>query len=283
MMLGIMTRVLCRPGIDAVAEAVSSYGLNAVQLNLQSAGLASLPDELPVETACAIGSAFKSRGLEVSAVSGSFNSIHPDAGVRNEGVRRIALLSSRCRWLGTSIITVCTGRRDAENMWRRHPANDDPEAWRDLVDTIHHLLEATAPSEVTLAFEPETANVVNSAAKARRLIEEIASPRLRVVLDPANLVSPEGLGDTAGVIERAFQHLSPYIVLAHAKDVAAPLPGDEDCRRVSAGKGVLDYRLYLKFLQSSGYEGALILHDLEEHEIPGCRELIRRRFAAGRS
>ncbi len=44
--------------------------------------------------------------------------------------------------------------------------------------------------EVTLAFEPEINNVVNSVCKARRLLDEIDSPWLKVVIDPANLIRP---------------------------------------------------------------------------------------------
>ncbi len=53
------------------------------------------------------------------------------------------------------------------------------------------MLKAVAlahANSVDLGIEPELANVIDSAAAARRLIDEIASPRLRVVLDPANLV-----------------------------------------------------------------------------------------------
>ena len=40
---------------------------------------------------------------------------------------------------------------------------------------------------LTLAIEPEVDNVVDSAVKARRLLDEMASPHLKVVIDPANL------------------------------------------------------------------------------------------------
>ena len=68
-------------------------------------------------------------------------------------------------------------------MWRRHPKNDSPEAWQDMVACVCDAVEIAKPSGVTLAFEPEVNNVVDSAKKARRLLDEINSPHLKVTMD----------------------------------------------------------------------------------------------------
>ena len=266
-----MSRMFRRRTLEEVADAVSATGLKAVQLNLLSAGLASLPGELNIEVAHRIGAVFASRGLLVAAVSGSFNTIHPDPEVRVDGIRKVGLLASRCDALRTKIITLCTGTRDPDNMWRYHPANGEPRAWQDLVRTIRKLLKFAQRHDITLAFEPEVANVVDNAAKAQQLIEETGSPRLRVLLDPANLVRPSDLPDTRRVLECAFARVGPYIALAHAKDVAPPESGQTECRRVSVGNGLMDYKLYLELLRSAGFRGALIMHDLEEQEVPACK------------
>jgi sugar phosphate isomerase/epimerase len=100
--------------------------------------------------------------------------IHPDAAQRLLGFKRLALLCGACREIGTEVITLCTGTRDPDNMWRRHPDNDSAEAWQDLVATMSRALSIADEEEVTLAVEPEVSNVIDSAVKARRLIEEMA-------------------------------------------------------------------------------------------------------------
>ena len=50
------------------------------------------------------------------------------------------------------------------------------EAWRDLVESMSQAVEIAEENDVTLAFEPEVANVVDSAVKARRLLDEMARP-----------------------------------------------------------------------------------------------------------
>lgn len=280
MLLGIMTRMFARKSLEEVADAVCATRLKAVQLNLRSAGLETLPAQLDIETASAIGGIFSSRELTVAAVSGTFNTIHPDLTIRSEGIRRLGILASRCHALGSNIITLCTGTRDPDNMWHYHVRNQEPSAWNDLVATMRELVQFAEQCDVTLAFEPEVVNVVDSAEKAQKLLQEVGSPRLRIVFDPANLIRPSDLPDTRPVLRRAIALLGPHIALAHAKDVAPPEPGAEECQRVSVGNGVLDFKLYLDLLKSAHFHGALIMHDLEEAEVPTSKARLESLIAA---
>ena len=66
---------------------------------------------------------------------------------------------------------------------------------------------------MTLAFEPERINVVNSVARARMLLDEIGSPWLKVVLDPANLMRADDGPRLAEILDEAVEWLGPDIVL----------------------------------------------------------------------
>ena len=72
-------------------------------------------------------------------------------------------------------------------MWRAHPDNNTPEAWRDLVESMKQALAVAEEYDVVLALEPEVANVIDSAQKARRLLDEMQSPYLKVCMDGANI------------------------------------------------------------------------------------------------
>jgi sugar phosphate isomerase/epimerase len=278
MQLGVMTSVLSRPTIQAVAEAIREAELTAVQLNLESAGLEALPESLDPATAQRIGAAFTERGIQVAAVSGTFNAIHPDREWRAECVRRVGQLAARCKLLGTRVITLCTGTRNPASMWRSHPENGRPEAWSEMVETMRALVAHAETHGVELAFEPEVVNVVDTAEKAERLIAEIGSPRLRLVMDPANYFHPEMLPRMQQVLEDVFARVGRSIALAHAKDVRPPEPGREECVRPAAGTGILDYPLYLRLLREAGYTSALIMHSLTEAELPASKEYVESHF-----
>jgi sugar phosphate isomerase/epimerase len=275
MQLGVMTKVFARASVEECAEAISRAGLQAVQLSLESAGLEPLPAALP-ETECAqIRRAFAERGIEIRAVSGTFNAIYPDLDCRRECLRRVGVLAARCEGLGASVITLCTGTRNRHSMWKPDPDNALPAAWEEMRETLAALAAIGEREGVRMAFEPEVVNVVDTAEKAERVIEEIGSPALAVVMDPANYFHPEMLPRMNEVLHDVFRRVGRFIALAHAKDVQPPPPGEEECVRPAAGTGVLNYPLYLKLLRESGYDGGLIMHSLAEDEVPASAAFVR--------
>jgi len=157
MQIGIFAKTFARPTLEETLDAVKAAGVDCVQFNMACAGLSSMPDQISPECAAEIKQAHESRGLVIAAVSGTFNMIHPDPAKRTEGIRRLAMLAAACRQLGTQVITLCTGTKDPENMWRRHPDNDSAQAWEELHRTMSQALEIAEQHEVILGIEPEIA------------------------------------------------------------------------------------------------------------------------------
>ena len=256
MTLGIFARTFPRPSLAETLDAVAATGLRTMQFNVALADPGVFSED--------VGAAVRARGLTMAAVSGTCNLAHPNEAVRAEGARWLAGVIAAAPALGTRVVTLCTGTRDAEDMWRRHPGNGTPEAWRDMRASVAAAVAVAEAHGVTLAFEPERANVVDSAAAARRLLDEIASPHLKVVLDPANLVGD--LDRQADTLRDAFALLGGDLALAHAKDVR------RDGSFAAAGRGALDFELYLALL---GEAVPLILHGLGENEVAGSVTFLR--------
>jgi sugar phosphate isomerase/epimerase len=273
MELGIFARTFVRPSLTQTLDAVCASGLRTMQFNMALAGGPSMPDEIPPALASRIRTRAGSRGLRMAAVSGTYNMAHPDAHARAEGQRRLHELIAAAGGLGTGVVTLCTGSRDATDMWRRHPGNRAPEAWRDMLVSVEAALAPAEAHEVTLAFEPEHGAVVDSAAAGRRLLQEIRSPRLGVVIDPANLVDAGARHGHRDVLREAFQLLGDDLVLAHAKDRR------DDGTVAAAGRGGVDYELYLALLGQAGSDIPLILHGLAEDEVRDSVAFLRATLA----
>jgi sugar phosphate isomerase/epimerase len=273
--LGIFAKTFPRPTLEENLDAVRSHGLGVVQYNLACAGLPSLPERIEPRLAQQIGAAAASRRITIVAVSGTFNMIDPVKERRDAGMRRLGQLAGACALLGTKIITLCTGTRDPDDMWRGHPANGRPDAWTDLLAAMEQALAIAEQHDLWLAVEPETANVVDSPAKARRLLDELRSPRLKIIIDPANLFHVEDLPRQRALLEAAFDLLGPDMVLAHAKDVRVV---GGSVHHVTAGTGVLDYPHYLTLLRHIPVP--LIVHGLAETEVEGALTFLRGALAA---
>jgi sugar phosphate isomerase/epimerase len=271
--VGIFTKTFVHPSLEETFGAVARYGLGSVQFNLDCAGLEPMPDEIPLALAVRIRRAADDRGVVISALSGTFNMAHPDPIVRQRGVARLGVLAAACRPMGVSVITLCTGTRDPDDMWRRHPENDSAAAWRDMLTTIEAGLAFAQAHDVVLAFEPEPANVVNSAARGLRLLREAPSRHLAVVIDPANIIATDESRSPATVLEEAFDLLGDHLAVAHAKDL------DAAGRFCTAGKGIVPWDRYVSLLPAAGFPGPLILHGLAEEEVPIAVGFLRDRLA----
>jgi sugar phosphate isomerase/epimerase len=270
MQLGIFAKTFERPGIEETFKVIGSHDIHAIQFNMSTVGLASLPDAVSIDEIQEIKQASKKYNIQLSALSGTFNMTHPNAKHRQEEEKRFAVLIEAAKRLETPIITLCTGTRDTTSMWKYHPENNSKEAWRDLCRTLEPLLEQAQENNLILAFEPETSNVVSSAKKGRQLLDEIKSPNLKVIMDGANLFTSETLGQQERVFAEAFDLLGNDIVLAHAKDI------NEQDTFVAVGKGTLNYDLFISHLKQINFTGAIVLHSLSEAEVPGCVEFLKR-------
>jgi sugar phosphate isomerase/epimerase len=277
MQIGIFAKTFQRPTLEGVLDAVAVHGLSAVQFNMACAGLPSLPrDPLPDELIQQIQREMAARNITMSALSGTFNMIHPDPAARRAGFESLRNLAGAAGRLGTPMITLCTGSRDPDNMWRWHPDNGTPDAWRDLLESMALALEIADTFDITLGIEPEVSNVVDSAARARRLLDEFKSPRLKIVMDGANLFKTGMLSRMHEVLDEAFDLLGGDIGLVHAKD----LSHDGAAGGEAAGTGALDYAYYLAKVRGAGYDGALILHGLREDQVGFSVGFLRAKIEA---
>jgi len=269
MQLGIFAKTFARPTLEDVFDAVRAHGLRCVQFNLSCAGVPTLPDEIDPSLVTRIHEAALSRDIEIAAISGTYNMIHPDQEVQQSGLRRLRVLAAACRGLGTTVITICTGTRDPVDMWHWHPENASPQSWSALLRAMEAALRIAEEEQVTLAFEPERANVVSTAERGHALLVAMQSPHLKVVIDPANLIVPGDEQPMSQVLDKAFGLLGEHIVIAHAKDRGA----DDTFRAV--GEGILDYDSYLRLLQTHAFPVPLIVHGLVEEQVDTALQFLR--------
>lgn len=271
MEIGIFSRVFARPTVDEAFAAVAAHGLHAVQFNYLYAGIDDIPPVIDDAMIARVNAAAAKHDMTVTAVSGTFNMIHPDPAVRAEGLRKLGAVIASAPHIGAKVVTLCTGTRNPDSMWRHHPDNASPAAWRDLCASLEIALNAASEHDVILAVEPEVSNVMSSPHQARRLLDEMQSPHLGIIMDGANVFPKGTLDRQHAILDEAFALLGDDIVLAHGKDIAR----DGEAGHEAAGTGLLDYKYYVKLLQGSPYQGPLILHSLTEAQAPTVLAFVR--------
>lgn len=271
--IGIFARTFPGTEPEAVLAAARDAGYDCVQLNLSCAGLPSMPDAVPPEVEGRIAAAARDAGVGFAALSGTYNMIHPDTAERARGLRRLGVVLETAARIGAPMVTLCTGTRDPDDMWRAHPGNGAAEAWRDLLGAMAAAAGLAEAAGVDLGVEPETTNVVGSAEAARRLVDELGSPRVRVVLDPANLAEHADRAASRDLVARAADLLADRISLVHAKDRRA------DGSAAAPGGGVVDFADMAARLAAIGYAGPVLAHGFGPEEAPGVARFLCRVFA----
>jgi sugar phosphate isomerase/epimerase len=309
--LGIFAETFPRPTLGETLDAVVAQKLTHVQFNMSCLGLATLPDRLDESSCVWIAQSFRERGLSMAAVSGTFNMCDPSSSRIEHNLRRLDLLADACRWLDTRLITLCTGTDDSGDMWKWHRGNASKAVWERLVETMQAAAKIADRHEVTLAFEPDIHNVASSVMRARRLLDEVGSPWLKVLIDPANLIHAGDRGQVNEILLEASEWLGPEIVLAHANHAQSLQqsselsPGRPEVYRqwglfpvdipfakefwekIAAEAGLSDaeyeyasrwmpyYYPYLAALKKCGFRGPVIMHGLEEKDVPAAASVLR--------
>ena len=115
-----------------------------------------------------------------------------------------------------------------------------------MTDTMEQAVALAERYGLTLAIETEAANVVDTPEKARMVLDALDSPRLKMVLDGANLfhagrAKPEYVEET---LRHAFALFGNDVVIAHGKDIRA----SEGIHFCTTGYGILNFPLMLELL-----------------------------------
>lgn len=276
MQVGTMSGVFARPSLEEALDAALAHDIRHLQFNLSTLNVSGTLEDKLTAARTNVRAQIEKRGMTVAALAGQANMVDPDPVKRREDIERIKLRINACRDMGTTVLATCTGSRHPESMWRAHPDNHSAETWAVLCDTLEQILPHAEAHNVMLAFEPEICQVASSAAKSKRLIDEMGSPNLKVVLDAANLFGEGDLPRMSEILDEAFQLLGDHVAIAHAKD----LDRDGDAGHLPAGSGKLDYERYVSLLCALPFDVSVILHGLTEAQLDDSTEMLRRLAAS---
>ena len=271
MQVGTMSGTFKRETLEETLDASLEQDIYHLQFNWGSAHPSGPLPEVIDEIANYAGVEFRKRNMVVAAVAGNANMVDIEPEKRQKAIDKLLMIIPACAKIGTTVIATCTGSRDPESMWRNHPDNQSETTWKTLRDTLEKILPAAELAGVDIAFEPEYNNVCQNARLSRKLIDEMASPRLKVVMDAANIFGKDDLSRMTEVLDEAFDLLGDYVAIAHGKD----LDHGGDAGHLPAGTGKLDYAHYVKLLCGLSFDVPVILHGLTEEQLPESAAMLR--------
>jgi sugar phosphate isomerase/epimerase len=240
---------------EQLAKELSSVGIKTIQLFLTQTDsnywkyngrndLVGMTKDRIQE----IAGIYDKEGISIHSIGVYTNLIHPDPAERKANLSYFESMMKIGSYINVkSFITEAGHYYDAKKPAPRVEYHFQEDVWKQMIKTGKELASIAEQYDATVLFEPFYRHFFATAKRTRVYIEEIGSPRLRVLLDPANLLE---LND----VDEMFNQLHPYIDCLHAKDRKLHVD-----RGVPAGQGDLDYLKFVKLAAKHTPNAPLIM------------------------
>lgn len=194
-----------------------------------------------------IAQEYREAGISIHSIGVYTNLIHPDTAERKANLAYFDAMMQVGGHMGVRTFITEAGHHHADGPAPRVPYHFQTEVWKMMVGVGKQLAKVAERHGATVLMEPFFGSFFASAKRTRVFLEDVDSPRIRALLDPANLLE---LND----LEEMFDQLQPWIDCLHAKDRKLHVD-----RGVPAGQGDLDYRQFVKLAATRTPTAPLIM------------------------
>ncbi|MBQ8118049.1 MAG: sugar phosphate isomerase/epimerase [Lachnospiraceae bacterium] len=147
-------------------------------------------------------------------------------------------------WLGCGVVGTETGAPN--ETYTYVPECHGEEALQTFITNLRPVVKYAEQMGVVMAIEPVWKHIVCNPKRARRVLDEIGSPNLQIILDPVNLLDICNYKDQVAIVDEAIDVLGPDVAMVHLKDFVVE---DDKLVSVGAGLGQMDYTSVIKFMK----------------------------------
>jgi sugar phosphate isomerase/epimerase len=239
---------------EALAEELAEAGFGTVQLFLTQSDSRywnyngrSDVSGLTAKRSEEIGNVYRSAGLSIHSIGVYTNLIHPDASEVKANLAYFEAMLKIGDDMGVRVFITEAGHYHGEGPEPATPLHFQDEVWPRMVSTFRDLAGMAQARKAVILVEPYYQGFFASAKRTRIFLEEVNSPSIRALLDPANLLE---LND----LDEMFLQLALWVDCLHAKDRKLHTQAG-----VPAGQGDLDYVKFVRLAAAHTPDAPLIL------------------------
>jgi sugar phosphate isomerase/epimerase len=242
--IGLRAHDYGRLAPEILADTLAAFNPDSVQLALAKAfPEAPLPGGLSPGYARRIRRVFEARRISIAVLGCYINPVHPDPEAREKMLRSFEEHLRFAGDFGCALVGTETGSLNPDCSY--HPGTEKPETFDLLCESLERLVKTAEKCGSIVAVEAVAdQHTISSVEKMRALLGRLASPALKVIYDPVNLIPQAGLCEPQEqFFLRAFEAFGDHIAALHLKDFR--FEGGRKKGDLPAGTGILEWKTLL--------------------------------------
>ena len=223
-------------------EQGSSCAHVALSKVLEDFSMGEAPEKLTAEYAARVRQDFDDSGLECAVLGCYLNLADPDAErrARTQEIYKAHLRFSAM--IGARVVGTETYANPASGF--SDPGGSE-EAFRLFMDSLRPVVRCAEETGAVLAVEPVWYHIISTPERAVRMLEELPSDNLQIILDAVNLISPDQAYRAENIVCNAVSLLGDRVRILHMKDFVITPEGKLDA--CACGLGSMHYEQLLSF------------------------------------
>ncbi|MNO38926.1 Xylose isomerase-like TIM barrel [compost metagenome] len=242
--LGVRAHDFGQIPLQNLIDKIQQYSFTHIQFALKK----SFPDSAPSLTAISpgtasyYGNAFRQAGIQIAVLGCYVNIVDSDPLKRAQALAEFNTHLRLARDFGANLVGTETG-----SVGRGYTtANFTEEAFQEVVISVKAMVAEAERFGLTVGIEAGLHHPLYTASLTRRLLDEIPSNHLQIILDCANLMSPTNYLHQEAIIMEALKLLENRIAIIHLKDFIVQ---DGAIKIVPVGQGWLDFEPILRYMK----------------------------------
>ncbi len=216
---------------------------------------------------------FQRTGMECAVLGCYLNLANPSEEERQKTREIYAAHLKFAPGCGAGVVGTETPANPA-SPFAKNPGESE-EAYQLLLDCLRPVVRCAEENGAVLAVEPVWCHIISTPERAQRMLEEIGSDSLRIILDAVNLISPRDTLRAEEIVEDAIRRLGDRVSVLHMKDFRLV---NGTVEAMACGTGEMKYESLLRFAREYNLPMTL------ENTVPDNAEQARlhlERIAAG--
>ncbi len=187
---------------------------------------------------------FDKYGLDVAVLGCYLNLANPDAGklkaIQDKYMANIRFAAH----LGAGVVGTETGAPNLEYKFEEACWNE--ESLQIFINNLRPVVKYAEQMGVLMAIEPVVRHIVCNPVRARRVLDEINSPNLRIILDPVNLLEIYNYEKQDEILDEAVELLGKDVAVLHVKDFQIQ---DGKLVSVPVGQGMCHWERVIPYMK----------------------------------